>query len=55
MQFNTFENVDTGPFRRAVWQYVQRIKGILHDDYNYQDINRYLNKFNKAFIKKIVW
>jgi len=27
----------------------------LHDDYNYQDINRYLNKFNKAFVKKLVW
>jgi len=53
-RFNTFDNVDTGPFRRAVWQYVQRTKGVLHDDYDYQDINVYLNKFNKSFIKKIV-
>lgn len=71
--FNTFDNVDTGPYRRAVWQYVQRTKGVLHDDYDYQDvtpvfsssrasnllsvhaqINVYLNKFNKNFIKKIV-
>lgn len=52
--FNTFDNLDTGPYRRAAWQYVQRIKGVLHDDYDYKEINQFLNKFNKEFLKKVV-
>jgi hypothetical protein len=52
--FNTFDNLDTGPYRRAAWQYVQRIKGVLHDDYDYQEINLLLNKYNKEFVKKVV-
>eukprot|EP01116_Phalansterium_solitarium_P000566 TRINITY_DN10394_c0_g1_i1.p2 TRINITY_DN10394_c0_g1~~TRINITY_DN10394_c0_g1_i1.p2 ORF type:complete len:258 (-),score=101.05 TRINITY_DN10394_c0_g1_i1:182-955(-) len=45
--------LDTAPFRRAVWHYVQRIKGMLHDDYNYQHVNVFLNKEVKSYIKKI--
>jgi len=45
-------NVDTGPFRRAVWYYVHRLYGIENDDYNYACINKYLNKPIKRFIKK---
>jgi len=45
--------VNTTPFRRATWQYVQRIKGMFHDDYDYADVNRLLNMHIKAFIKKI--
>ena len=52
--FSSFAEVDTTPFRIAVWQYVQRVKGILHDGYNYKNINVYMNKFSKAFIKKLV-
>jgi sestrin len=43
--------VDTLPFRRAVWQYVQRIKGMFHDDYNYAEVNIFLNRETKTYIK----
>jgi hypothetical protein len=36
--FNKSQGVDTFPFRQAIWQYVQRIKGIFHDDYDYQEV-----------------
>jgi len=52
-KFNKDQNVDTYPFRRAIWQYVQRIKGAFHDDYNYQEVNIYLNISAKNYIKKI--
>jgi len=52
--FNESKDVDTFPFRRAIWQYIQRVKGIFHDDYNYQEVNVFLNRANKAYIKKIV-
>jgi len=57
MTYNMFAqsmNVDTLPLRKAIWQYVQRIKGMFHDDYNYQEVNVFLNKVSKHFIKKIV-
>jgi len=50
---NQNTGVDTFPFRRAVWQYVQRIKGMMHDDYNYQEVNIFLNRGTKSFVKKI--
>jgi len=57
MTYNVFHNsrdVDTGPFRRAVWYYVHRIMGMIHDDYNYHEVNVFVHKPLKAFIKKIV-
>eukprot|EP00954_Amorphochlora_amoebiformis_P013478 1058607-Amorphochlora_amoeboformis.AAC.3 len=45
-------NVDTGPFRRAVWYYVDRLYGIEHDDYDYAHINKFLNRQVKQYIKK---
>jgi len=51
--FNENKNVDTLPFRRAIWQYVQRIKGMFHDDYNYREVNLLLNPSSKSYIKKI--
>jgi len=56
MTYNMFAqstNVDTLPLRKAIWQYVQRTKGMFHDDYNYQEVNVFLNKVSKNFIKKI--
>ena len=32
------ENVNTDAFRRAIWKYIQAIKGIRHDDYNYREV-----------------
>ncbi|CAL1287134.1 unnamed protein product [Larinioides sclopetarius] len=37
------ENVDTTIFRRAVWNYIHRIYGIIHDDYNYGEMENLLD------------
>jgi sestrin 1/3 len=44
--------VNTGPLRRAFWNYVQRLYGLQYDDYNYTDINRFLRINTKKYIKK---
>ncbi|OMJ72020.1 hypothetical protein SteCoe_29633 [Stentor coeruleus] len=45
--------VETGPLRRAIWNYVQRVYGLQYDDYNYTDINKFLEINTKKYIKKI--
>ncbi|ETI46784.1 hypothetical protein F441_08846 [Phytophthora nicotianae CJ01A1] len=47
------ECVDTSPYRDAVWYYVHRIFGICHDDYDYRQVNTYLNRPTKIFLKKV--
>ncbi|CAK4688563.1 hypothetical protein LEN26_012648 [Aphanomyces euteiches] len=47
------ESVDTTPFRHAIWYYVHRIYGICHDDYDYKNVNHYLNRPTKLFVKKV--
>nr|CCA17696.1 sestrinlike protein putative [Albugo laibachii Nc14]CCA18342.1 sestrinlike protein putative [Albugo laibachii Nc14] len=47
------QNVDTCPYRMAIWYYVHRIFGICHDDYDYRQINYYLNRPTKFFVKKV--
>ena len=57
LTYETFSdsiNVDTLPFRRAIWYYVLRLYGICHDDYEYKEVNIYLNRNIKAFVKKSV-
>ncbi|KAJ3366051.1 Sestrin-1 [Allomyces javanicus] len=46
-------DIDTFPFRQAVWNFVLRLFGQLHDDYDYSQINHFVNRRAKAFIKKI--
>ncbi|GJQ10517.1 hypothetical protein GpartN1_g2308.t1 [Galdieria partita] len=46
-------NVDTSIFRRAIWVYVHRLMGIMHDDYDYRLVNLILKQSLKAFIKKV--
>ncbi|GAM28674.1 hypothetical protein SAMD00019534_118500 [Acytostelium subglobosum LB1] len=53
-QFNNNTDIDTLPFRRAIWYYVQRVKGICHDDYNYREVNMLLNRDLKHYVKKAV-
>lgn len=45
--------VKTGPLRRAIWNYVQRVYGLQYDDYDYTDINKFLKINTKKYIKKI--
>jgi len=57
LTYNTFSdevNIDTTPFRSAIWHYVHRLKGLLHDDFNYRDVNVYLDKVMKTIIKKVI-
>ncbi|XP_037945260.1 sestrin homolog [Teleopsis dalmanni] len=45
------KNVDTSKFRRAIWNYIQCIFGIRHDDYDYGEVNQLLDRPLKMFIK----
>lgn len=45
------ENVDTSMFRRAIWNYIQCIFGIRHDDYDYREVNELLTRDLKTYIK----
>ena len=44
--------IETGPLRRAIWNYVQRVYGLQYDDYRYTDINKFLKLNTKRYIKK---
>ncbi|EEB14165.1 P53 regulated pa26 nuclear protein sestrin, putative [Pediculus humanus corporis] len=45
------KDVDTSRFRMAVWNYIQCMFGIRHDDYDYGEVNQLLERSLKAFIK----
>lgn len=40
--------------RRTMLVYIDRLFGILHDDYNYKAVNKYLTLVHKVFLKKSV-
>ncbi|KAG8338100.1 Sestrin-1 [Homalodisca vitripennis] len=44
-------DVDTSRFRRAIWNYIQCMFGIRHDDYDYGEVNQLLERSLKSFIK----
>ncbi|XP_011501309.1 PREDICTED: sestrin homolog isoform X2 [Ceratosolen solmsi marchali] len=46
--------VDTSRFRIAIWNYIQCLYGIKHDDYDYDEINQLLEDSLKTFIKNAV-
>mmetsp|Transcript_53436 Transcript_53436/g.134271 ORF Transcript_53436/g.134271 Transcript_53436/m.134271 type:complete len:292 (+) Transcript_53436:1055-1930(+) len=57
LTYNTFSQanqVDTFPFRRAIWYYIHRVRGLIHDDYNYEEVNKFLPRNLKAYIKYLV-
>lgn len=47
------KNVDTSVFRFAVWNYIQCIFGIRHDDYDYREVNELLDRNLKSYIKTV--
>jgi len=51
--FSDSQDVDTWPFRQAIWYYTFRLKGMSHDDYNYSKVNACLNINLKKYIKKV--
>ncbi|XP_014296815.1 sestrin-1 isoform X1 [Microplitis demolitor] len=50
----THDKVDTSHFRRAIWNYIQCMFGIRHDDYDYNAVNQLLERSLKTFIKNAV-
>lgn len=50
--FSDSAGVDTEPFRRAVWYYVHRLFGICNDEYDYRQVNVYVPRPVKAFVKR---
>lgn len=48
------DKVDTSRFRRAIWNYIQCMFGIRHDDYDYNEVNQLLERSLKTFIKSAV-
>jgi sestrin len=46
-------NIDTSPFRRAIWNYIQSMYGIRHDDYDYREVNILLERNLKSYIKSL--
>lgn len=36
-QLGESEQLDTTKFRQAIWNYIHRLHGIFHDDYDYQE------------------
>jgi len=46
-------HVDTTKFRTAVWNYIQCLYGIRHDDYDYGEVNQLLERPLKSFIKTV--
>ncbi|XP_054721730.1 sestrin homolog [Uloborus diversus] len=47
------ENVDTTIFRRAVWNYVHRMYSIIHDDYNYSEMENLLEKGFRSYAETV--
>lgn len=46
-------DVDTSKYRTAVWNYIQSLYGIRHDDYDYSEVNRLLSRQMKIFVKTV--
>ncbi|KAH8290685.1 hypothetical protein KR054_005020, partial [Drosophila jambulina] len=44
------KNVDTSKFRRAIWNYIQCIYGIRHDDYDYGEVNQVKRSIKSSFV-----
>lgn len=48
-----FDNVDTTGYRTAIWNYIQALFGIRHDDYDYSAVNQLLSREMKTFVKTV--
>ncbi|KAK7486619.1 hypothetical protein BaRGS_00022144, partial [Batillaria attramentaria] len=46
-------DVDTKGFRQAIWYYIHCMYGIRHDDYDYAQVNRLLDRNLKTYIKTV--
>lgn len=46
-------DVNTEPFRNAIWYYTQRLYGVRNDHYDYSRVNKLLPIPIKTFVKKV--
>lgn len=56
-KFGREEEVKTVPFRRAICKYIERMYGIMHDYYDYSNVQKYIkgpDNALKIYLKKIV-
>jgi len=44
--------VDTFAFRQAIWFYTLRLFGLLHQDYNYRNLSRFMSPTLAAYVRK---
>mmetsp|Transcript_13143 Transcript_13143/g.24613 ORF Transcript_13143/g.24613 Transcript_13143/m.24613 type:complete len:442 (-) Transcript_13143:103-1428(-) len=51
--FSDEMDINTEPFRRAIWKYTHRVYGLAYDDYNYQEVNVFLLIGLKKYLKKV--
>ncbi|KAF7233229.1 hypothetical protein EG68_06697 [Paragonimus skrjabini miyazakii] len=51
LRLNNIRGVDTSPYRRSVWNQVQSLFGICHDDFRYDCLDRLLSTTQRAFLK----
>ncbi|VDL97985.1 unnamed protein product [Schistocephalus solidus] len=48
---NILTNVDTAPYRHAVWNFVQSLFGICHEDVRFDKLNCFFMEPQRAFLK----
>jgi len=48
-------NVDTSSFRHAIWNYIQCLYGIRHDDYDYELVDQLLERNLKSYIRTVAF
>ncbi|KAF9429227.1 Sestrin-1 [Entomortierella beljakovae] len=46
-------SVDTFAFRQSIWYYTLRLWGLLHQDYNYRSLSRFMNTTLAGYIRKV--
>eukprot|EP00052_Salpingoeca_macrocollata_P021734 m.186953 g.186953 ORF g.186953 m.186953 type:complete len:110 (+) comp21613_c1_seq1:629-958(+) len=47
------KNIDTQKFRWSVWNYVMRVKGIVNDEFLYSDVNTFVLREVKKYLKTV--
>ncbi|VDN35982.1 unnamed protein product [Dibothriocephalus latus] len=54
LTYNTLNNlteVDTGPYRHAVWNFVQSFFGVCHEDVRFDKLDCFFREPERAFLK----
>ncbi|VEL32713.1 unnamed protein product [Protopolystoma xenopodis] len=49
--FNTKTEIDTTPYRRTLWNHVQSLFGVCHDDFRYEYVDKLFTRPQQTFLK----